>query len=280
MIFIFGVRKSKLQEREVRVNANCPSCDSLGSLVSDIEARYFHFFWIPIFPLNKRKRLKCTNCQSSHSIQEFPSNVQQLLISELKLAKGPIWQGCGCLVVAAIVVLFFVLSLIMDTIGSYYYENLEKNQPTTDVQAEKDWRMQAFESDYSKVTLLPDPLSDSISFYLKTCYNPSVDGVDIQSIRYFSRVSGDTLMVLMKFQNVNGIKISSRKYLLYAVEDCLKTMNLQNVSKVYIGIGGKIFLIVAKSPLESDLDGVYANEKMMYPFYGQYNVELDTVRIE
>ena len=52
MIFFFGTRANRIGERRLN-NTTCPNCQTQDSFVSATFGSYVHFFWIPIFPINK-----------------------------------------------------------------------------------------------------------------------------------------------------------------------------------------------------------------------------------
>jgi hypothetical protein len=132
-----------------------------------------------------------------------------------------------------------------------------------------DMRKVYLQEDQNKVTENPELKSDSISYLVKGCVNKSLSGIKTDKLKYYSKEKNDTILIIVKVGDMRKIEKSSRKQLLFAVEDCLKYSNYFNRKKIYIDVEGNFNTLLIKTPVQSDLDGKYADEKLLLPFYGK-----------
>ncbi|WDF61306.1 hypothetical protein PQ462_08005 [Flavobacterium sp. KACC 22758] len=123
--------------------------------------------------------------------------------------------------------------------------------------------------DKKKVTDTPDQKTDSISYFLKECVNRTLTGIKTDELKYFSKEKNDTVLVIVKVGDMKGIEKSSRKELLFAVEDCLKAVDYFKNKKIYIDVEGRFNTLLVKTPVKADLDGKFADSDLILPFYGK-----------
>ncbi|AUP77359.1 zinc-ribbon domain-containing protein [Flavivirga eckloniae] len=254
MFLHFGIRASKLKEKRIRGNTTCPNCESQNSFIATTFGKYLHVFWIPLFPLSKTTILECKHCKKSYNQNEIPTEINKALLKENKLnpVKAPLWHGCGGLI---LIVLFLVVFIFIMTNESE--ADPIKIDPMTKLLMD----------DIVKVSSSPTIETDSISFYLKPCINSSIEGIKTNEIKYYSKIKKNKLLVLLKVMDMKKIEKSSRKELLFAVEDCLLDLGLLETYDCYIGVKGKWNMLLVKTPYNSDLGGRFANMNFLLPFY-------------
>lgn len=264
MLFLFGTRASKIKTVQLQGQTQCPHCESQNSFIATTYARYFHVFWIPFFPLLKSTILECSHCKKSYDVDGSPESVKAALSKthELDAPKRPIWHGCGCLILVAII----AFSMISGVIG-YIFNKDEIDKENSDV------RKEYLEEAIRKATSKPTIETDSISFYLKTCVSLSLEGIDMDEIEYYSKVNSDKLLVILKVSDIKKIQASSRKELVYAVDSCIDDfLDMSEYSK-YIGVDGNWNMLMVKTPNGSDLGGKFADKKLLLPFYNEEVLE-------
>lgn len=125
------------------------------------------------------------------------------------------------------------------------------------------------QEDQKKVNENPDQKTDSISSFLKQCVNKTLTGIQTDKLKYYSKEKNDTILVIVKVGDMKKIEKSSRKELLFAVEDCLKAVDYFKNKKIYIDVEGKFNTLLVKTPVKEDLDGKYADSDLLLPFYGK-----------
>jgi hypothetical protein len=252
MLIFFGIRSTVIKQQKIERETTCPKCQATNSFVSCTNARYFHIFWIPIFPLGKSTVIVCSNCGETYRKRDFTETIVQDLERENQLnpPRRPIWHSCGCLLIIGFILLSFIVSLFTDL----------------DSDAADDVRRDYLNSDLGKTTTNITAESDSISFKLKSCVSLIIEGINTENIGYYSRVNDDKILVLLKVKDMKKIEPSSRSNLVYAVEECLDVL-LEGEYYYYIGVDGNWNLLMTKSPNASDLGGKYGDREILLPFY-------------
>ncbi|WP_108869101.1 zinc-ribbon domain-containing protein [Aquimarina aquimarini] len=265
MFLYFGTRSSRLKERKLQGNTTCPNCEIHNSFIATTFGKYFHVFWIPLFPLFKTTILECSHCKKSYHQKEIPVNINRVLLKDNQLnpVKTPLWQWSGSL----ILIVLFLFTFIPAVIYLFTYER--KTDPR-----EIDPRKELLNYDIDKTSSTPTLETDSISFYLKPCVSSSLEGINMDGIKYYSKIEKNKLLVLLKATNMRKIETSSRKELLFAVEDCLLDFGLLETYDCYIGVDGLWSMLLVKTPNGSSLSGKYADTSLLYRFY-----DTDTVPI-
>ncbi|MCL2561985.1 MAG: hypothetical protein FWE10_06685 [Rikenellaceae bacterium] len=115
---VYGYRETALAAEEL-TNAVCPDCGQHG-LVCFVFSNHVHFFWIPLFPISKRKEIDCPHCEQTYTRAQLlkKRSADKREISRIsRSAKTPLWKFSGI----ALVILLIGLS-----IGA---KQLEKNRP-------------------------------------------------------------------------------------------------------------------------------------------------------
>lgn len=263
-MLIFGTRTSKIGIKPLGQNLECPHCKTQNSFTVSTYGKYFHLFWIPFFPLNKMILVECNHCKKTYYDYELPKNIKHKLLrsNQLNPTKRPIWHGCGCLMIAVLVILFIGLGLLG------VWDNEGKSVVNTEIKT-------LLNKDLKKVTSVPSYESDSIAFFLKNCINETIKGIKTDEIKYYTKIAGSKLLVLLKVSDMKKIEKTSRKELLFGVEDCLNKIEFSTSFEYYIGIDGKWNMLLVKTPIAEDLDGKFAQENLLYSFYETKTIQTE-----
>ncbi len=278
MLFFFGTRASKIKERKLK-GTTCPYCQTQDSFVVSTFSKYFHFFWIPIIPLFKTNIAECTHCKKSYDKVHFTQKMQRSLDNENRLnpAKKPLWQGCGCLVLVA----FFAVMMTISLYGVYMRsKNPEKYK------IEVDPRLELLNADIDKLSSILQA-KDTVTLALKQCIaDDIVGGIKTEDIAYFTKQSGDKLLILLEVRDIKKIDTKYRKELIVVVEDCMRYTNPKDsITQYFIGVEGKWNTVLIKTPFDEDLGGRFADKQLLLPFYGEKPIvkddkEMDSVLVE
>lgn len=278
MLFFFGTRASKIKERKLK-RTTCPYCQTQDSFVVSTFSKYFHFFWIPIIPLFKTHIAECTHCKKSYDKVHFTQEMQRSLDNENRLnpAKRPLWQGCGCLVLVA----FFAVMITISLYGVYMRsKNPEKYK------IEVDPRLEFLNADIDKLSSIVHA-KDTLTLGLKQCVDDDiVGGISTEDIAYFTKQSGDKLLILLEVRDIKKIDTKYRKELIAVIEDCMRYTNPKDsITQYFIGIEGKWNTVLIKTPFDEDLGGRFADKQLLLPFYGEKPIvkddkEMDSVLVE
>ncbi len=97
----------------------CPNCRK-QSLKTYVFNKYFHLFWIPVFPYGKRTIVICEDCQITYQDKAIPDEIQTELSFYRSMTRPPIYLFSG-----AILILAAVLWIIQSSTGpqTYKYES-------------------------------------------------------------------------------------------------------------------------------------------------------------
>ncbi|MGS2738198.1 zinc-ribbon domain-containing protein [Sinomicrobium sp. M5D2P17] len=271
MLIFFGTRASKIKTKRIGGNTECPYCKNINTFVATTFGKYFHIFWIPLFPFSKTTILECSHCKKNYAEHELPEDLKRALVksNELDPPKRPLWHGCGCLMMGSVLLLIGLFSIA----GAIFWSN-------KDVETEIDARSISLHNDIEKTTSHPDSKTDSISYRLKNCMDQSIYGIDTEKIKYFSKVKEDKLLVLLKATHLKKVEASSRKELVSAVEDCLANFINSGNYQVYIGVNGRWNMVLVKTPHGDDLSGRFAKSNLLLPFYGPEPEKQDPVKVQ
>lgn len=272
MIFFFGTRSSNIGQKRLK-NTTCSYCETQDSFVSATFGTYAHFFWIPIFPISKTTVAECSHCKKTYPKKEFTEQMLRSLEKEdtINPSKRPIWHGCGCLIIIG----FILFSLISSAIGAIFYGD-ELDEKVNDV------RKIELKADKKRVTSNLSFETDSISYAVQQCVNLSLDGINTKKIKYASKIIDDKLMLILKVSDMKQIEKSSRKELVYSVEECLDALDYKSITEHYIAVDGNWNMLMVKTPNGSDLGGKFADEDLLLSFYSIENEESieDEIEIE
>lgn len=258
MLFLFGTGKSILKNQYPLHGCACPSCQQNNTLTVGTIARYFHFFFIPIFPTSKDNIAICGHCKAQIPFGQFTDEMKRSFESQHNLNPNsrPVWHGCGCFLI-----LIGLLFLFGAMIVGWFKSKDEPEKP-------KDKREAYLKADMEKATASPKRETDSTSFYIKTFMDEILeDELNKNSIKYFSKINGDKLLVILDINDIKRVKASERHYLLKFVEAALAEHEGYEDMKTYIGVDGMWNMVLASSPNGTDTDGRFADEKILYPFY-------------
>lgn len=110
MIFFFGTRGTSVLT-ELVPNLACQHCNEQRMYLV-INSKYFHFFWIPMFPIGKSTYTVCNHCKQTLSIHQMPQEYRVAIANQVAKAKTPIWQFAGLMIVGACIIIPVVIGII------------------------------------------------------------------------------------------------------------------------------------------------------------------------
>ena len=90
----------------------CPFCEETNTTSIAVYSKYYHIFWVPLFPVAKESHASCSSCHSSRDDNRFgPELTKQAAVIQKEM-KHPAYLYLltilFCLVIAAI----FIAALI------------------------------------------------------------------------------------------------------------------------------------------------------------------------
>ena len=98
-MIIYGWRSKTTEVKPLNSGA-CLKCGK-GPMGSFTSFRYFHMYWIPLFPYARKLWLQCGNCQASY-LPEKESPATPFSGIELKKERAPLYTYSGLALIAVI----------------------------------------------------------------------------------------------------------------------------------------------------------------------------------
>ena len=105
-MIIYGRRVTPLRSLQLQ-NEVCANCNTRGSIVLSVFAKYAHIFWLPTFPMGRVGASTCTNCKQTLEDKEMPTFLRLQYQDAVAQTKIPLWTWSG---LALIVILVGVMS--------------------------------------------------------------------------------------------------------------------------------------------------------------------------
>ncbi|WP_313806897.1 zinc-ribbon domain-containing protein [Flavobacterium sp.] len=114
MIF-FGTKKKEIK-RGIISNTTCKVCEENTPMYYTVEAKYFHVYWIPVFPYKKNTTVDCSYCDTTFEKKQFSESIKNKLQreNELEPARNPIWMFSGVIILTILIPLAFMQSARAD----------------------------------------------------------------------------------------------------------------------------------------------------------------------
>ena len=110
-MIIFGLRASNIGSVKVD-GSTCSYCENSGTQNITQFGRYFHIFWIPVFPLGKSTFSECDHCKRTVRKREFTTELKDVFNSNKSAIKRPVWHWTGLILIGFLVTTFYVLAKI------------------------------------------------------------------------------------------------------------------------------------------------------------------------
>jgi zinc-ribbon family len=108
-MMIYGHKATKTGHHSL-FGTKCSSCGTKDEMEMYTFSRYFHLFWIPVFPYRKEAVTQCNHCKQVLNKKQFSADLLSQY-EEMKMnIKTPYWQfiGAGLLAVLIIAITFSV----------------------------------------------------------------------------------------------------------------------------------------------------------------------------
>jgi len=101
-MIIFGTRTKVLTGKSQPAIGNCDYCGTAQSLFAYKQIKYFHIFWIPIFPYSAQVITICNHCKKlSYQSEINPQTLQSLPSGNIR--KTPIGYFAGLVLIGLLV---------------------------------------------------------------------------------------------------------------------------------------------------------------------------------
>jgi hypothetical protein len=108
-MIIFGLRASNIGSIEVN-GSSCSYCHTAETQNITQFGKYFHVFWIPVFPVSTSTFSECVHCKRTNRKKEFSPELQNAYASGKSMIKRPLWHWTGLIIIGLLIVVFFILA--------------------------------------------------------------------------------------------------------------------------------------------------------------------------
>lgn len=106
-MIIFGLRATTIGSLKVD-GSTCSYCQTTGTQQITEFGKYFHVFWIPVFPVGKKTFGECTHCRRTLKKKEFDPELKTIYKENKAAIKRPIWHWSGLILLGLLVLLTFI----------------------------------------------------------------------------------------------------------------------------------------------------------------------------
>jgi hypothetical protein len=106
-MIIYGTGEKKLTFSQQPPKGRCPQCGK-QEITFHFFRKYFHIFWIPVFPIGSRQVAHCEGCYASNEVS-IPQSLKLDLENAKSRTSSPLYLYSGTVLIATIISLFFYL---------------------------------------------------------------------------------------------------------------------------------------------------------------------------
>jgi hypothetical protein len=110
-MIIYG-RKGKIVEGRQIEDVPCPNCGSRNLKTFGI-VEYFHFYWIPFFPVSREVGLECADCKMGLNEEGLPLEMKKTITSDIFDDYSDLYNFTG-LILVALLVCFSMISVLLE----------------------------------------------------------------------------------------------------------------------------------------------------------------------
>ena len=109
-MIIFGTGSSNLKTNNTK-SYDCGNCETQNTVNFSFWAKYFHIFWIPVFPYSKKGISQCRNCKQALYFNEMPQKMKDDYNAASAEVKSPFTHYIGLMIIG-IAALFIIGTII------------------------------------------------------------------------------------------------------------------------------------------------------------------------
>jgi hypothetical protein len=109
-MIIYGVRATKIGALKID-NTPCEYCENTGTQHVVQYGRYFHVFWIPMFPVGRKTFSECVHCKRTQEKKMFSQKLKNALEFKKGELKRPIWHFSGLILICLVILYVNVIKL-------------------------------------------------------------------------------------------------------------------------------------------------------------------------
>lgn len=109
-MIIFGLRATNIGSLKIE-NSECQYCENKGTQNITDFGRYFHIFWIPVFPVGRKTYGECTHCKRTLKKSEFNPKLKKQYSENKSIIKRPVWHWSGLILIGLLFTISFIMAM-------------------------------------------------------------------------------------------------------------------------------------------------------------------------
>lgn len=244
-MILFGTGKSKIGSVQVQADA-CQHCGYAGPQTVMVHGRYFHIFFIPVFPVGSKTTATCPQCKTTKPQRQFSQQLHATFAQSRVRTRRPAWHFLGLMLIG---IAFAAIALLFLT-------------------AKSDPRTKLLDADEKKMVLDPSFESDSISYKLDNAIGiKTFSKLLPDTYKFYSDEQADKVLVLIQIPQLKEVEKDRRPEILELVKAVLDEQAGLEGKDRYIGIKGKWTFLMVKTPIYFD-NSTLALSSNLLDFYG------------
>lgn len=247
-MIIYGTKTAKTGNIDV-YNTKCNYCENRGTQRISIYNKYFHLFWIPIFPFEQILIAECTHCRRTIDKREISKELYNAYEMEKYNQKRPLWMFSGLLIFGGIVALTFCIALF------------------SSLTIQKDPRKEMLTNDELLLSKNPLIAKDTISNVIKLTLDSLLEKeARPENIKYLTKVNGDKSLIILQIPTFKKFSKEDQTSLLEILEYLCSNQDSLSNKKNYIAIKGNFNYFLYKTPDKTD-SGNIVDETPLLEYY-------------
>ncbi len=244
-MIIFGSRASNIGHYDIP-NSKCDHCHQNNTQRISVFGKYFHIFWIPIFPFGKKAVSECTHCKKTIDQDDFSPELKSQYNNTKNLVKRPFWHWFGLSAFASLVALIMI-------VGN---------------SGEKDARRDLLQKDIDSMSFLPDEKTDPVSAKIKIGFDEiASEDINPEDFKYLTRIKDNKALILVKIPKLKKVSKNGRQEAIEIIESMTNGMKELEGKEKYIGVHGTYNMMMVKTPTNEENSKI-ASEEPLFDFYG------------
>lgn len=109
MLFIYGWRRKMVGAVDAFLY-KCPFCEEINTTTIIVYSKYYHIFWIPIFPFAKEAHASCSSCNASRGDNKFGPELTKQANEIIKRFRHPFYLYMLTILFCLLILMIFIVA--------------------------------------------------------------------------------------------------------------------------------------------------------------------------
>lgn len=147
-MLLFGRKSKEIKTGHIKL-VTCPYCYQETSMTYTVFGKYFHLYFVPMFPYKKVTTAECDSCHTTFEWKHLPETIYRKILKDKETypAKNPVWMFSGLFALAGLSALAYYQSgntweketgyISQPKAGDIYYYDLDSAGLYTSLRVDK-----------------------------------------------------------------------------------------------------------------------------------------------